>query len=414
MLPSNTSSPMRTTTEPKIASSTVTRRSTGLPTIRVRTSARRDRRRPSSSTALRTSATTVPRRLAASPASSRAEAARSWPSPSSTSRSARVAVRSLARPSSRAASSAPARSAAVKAAMAASSPTRSGKRRGGTRWVLAMLASSSTLASSRRPPPRSSSSARLGSGGRPGSASALRSRAWVTSRRAKATRSASTCSIARLPRPPAPPGLVPAAWSNSAWAWPARAGLASVTVAVLAPAGQRTGLGLVAELADVLVDEAELALPVQRVADHPGGQLDGERADLAAELADGLVALGADRLPGPLQLPLGVGVGLGQQVLADPLGVGARLLQDPMGLVLGGGEPLAVLLQQLLGLVALLLGLLELALDVGPPVLVHLGDLWEHRPVHEEQQDQEGDRAPDQLVGGRQDGVAFLLRRAAA
>jgi hypothetical protein len=156
-------------------------------------------------------------------------------------------------------------------------------------------------------------------------------------------------------------------------------------------------------------DQAQLAVPVQRVADHPGGQLDGQGADLVAELADGLVALGPDGLPGPVELPAGVGLGLAAQVPADPLGVGPGLLQDPLGLVLGVTQPPPVLLQQLLGLLPVPLGLLELALDVGPAVLVRLVDRGEDRPVHEEQQDQEHDRAPDQLVGGGQDGIRGRL-----
>src|SRR4029450_173093 len=236
--------------------------------------------------------------------------------------------------------------AAVKAAMAASAASASGSSRAGTRCRVARVASSSTLASSRRPWPRSVSRARLGSGGSPGSARALRSRSSWTSGRATASRSAWTWSMARWPRP--------AAWSNSRSAWAASAWLTSVAIAtpidrgailelpgppVFAPAGHGAGLGLVAELIDVLVDQAQLALPVQGVADHPGCQLDGQGADLVAELPDGLVALGPDGLAGPLELAAGVGLGLGQQVTPDPLGVGPGLVEDPLGLVLGGTGP---------------------------------------------------------------------------
>src|SRR5215211_1540416 len=216
----------------------------------------------------------------------------------------------------------------------------------------------------------------------------------------------------------------PAAWSNSPSAAAASAWLTSVAIAtpidrgarleppgILAPAGDGAGLGLVAELVDVLVDQAQLALPVQGVADHPGGQLDGQGADLVAELADGLVALGADGLAGPLELAVGVGLGLGQQVAPDPLGVGPGLVEDPLGLVLGVAQPPPVLLQQLVGLLALPLGLLELALDVGPAVLEGLVDRRPHRPVHEDQQDQEGDRAPDELIGRREDRARLPLGR---
>src|ERR671913_1010192 len=440
MLPSNSSSPTRTTTEPKIASSTVTCSTTGLPSTRVRASASRTRRWSSGSTALRTSATTRLRRAAAASAHALVTVSRSWPSCSSTSRSARAAVRRPARPSSRSAtrarlfstgrpglvraertcsccstmvprknsspstcSSSPAFSAPVKAAMAARAASRLGKSRNRTRCLVATVASSSTLAWSSGPPPSSVSGARLGSGGSPGSARALRSRTWPTSSRASSSRSASTWSIARWPRA--------AASSSSSWAWAASAWLTSVAIAVLAPAGQGAGLGLVAELVDVLVDQAQLAVPVERVADHPGGQLDGQGADLVAELADGLVALGPDGLPGPVELPAGFGLGLAAQVPADPLGVGPGLLQDPLGLVLGVAQPPPVLLQQLLGLLAVLLGLFQLPLDVGPAVLERLVDRGEDRPVHEEQQDQERDRAPDELVRGGQDGVLLMLRR---
>src|SRR5215217_8131326 len=308
-------------------------------------------------------------------------------------------------------SSWPARSTAVKAAMAAREASSPGKSRSRTRWRVATVASSSTLASSRRPWPRSASRARLGSGGSPGSARALRSRTWCTSSRANWSRSASTWSMARWPRP--------AASSNSPWAWPARAWLTSVAIALvhrgaaglLAPPGQGAGLGLVAEVLDVLVDQAQLAVPVQGVADHPGGQLHGEGADLVAELADGLVALGPDGLAGPVQLAAGVGLGLGQQLAADPLSVGPGLVQDPPGLVLGLAQPPPVLLQQLLGLLAVLLGLFELALDVGPAVLEGLVHRRPDHPVHDEQQDQEGDRAPDELIRGRQNGVLLVLGR---
>ena len=54
-------------------------------------------------------------------------------------------------------------------------------------------------------------------------------------------------------------------------------------------------------------------------------------------------------LAGSVELAAGVGLGLGQQPVADLPGVGAGL-QDPLGLVLGVPEPPPVLLQQLLGL----------------------------------------------------------------
>ncbi len=61
---------------------------------------------------------------------------------------------------------------------------------------------------------------------------------------------------------------------------------------------------MVADLLDVLVDEAELPLAVEGVVEHPGGQVDGQRADLAPEVAHRLVALAADGLAGALQLAL--------------------------------------------------------------------------------------------------------------
>src|SRR5919197_960543 len=336
---------MRTTTEPRIDASTVHCRSTGLPVIRVSTSASRRRRAASSSTAERTSATSRCRRRAACLASSLAVSPRPRPSRRTTQRSARAAARSPARPRS-----------------------------------------------------RSATSACLWSTGRSGSLSALRSRTWVVSSLATAASSAATRSSASRP----------SASSSSRRASPVSACSAIGPAGALRAAGHRAGLGVVAELLDELVDEAELALAVEGVVDHPGGQLDRQAADLAPQVAHCLVALAADGLAGALQLAARLVLGLAADLAAQPLGGAARLLDDPLGLLLGRRQPFAVLVEQPVGLGTLPLGRLELALDAGAAVAVGLLDRRPHQLDDHEQQHEEADRAPDQLGGRGQDRVLRL------
>src|SRR6266536_2897402 len=437
-LPSNTSSPTRTTTDPMIDASTVKRSSTGLPITRASTSARRARRSASSGTAVRTSATTRLRRLAASSArswqcrsSSRPwkrsrsrpirAAARGWALPPARSpTSARVrssgragsvraarssGVRSISAPkrnrSSSTRSRSPAAAAAAKLASAASSASRSGSRRGATRCRSARVASSSTVAGSSWPRPRSVSRPRLASAGSPRSTSGPRRRGCAAVTRAKVARSPATLSS-----PPRPA----ASWkSRSACA--ASAGLLRGTAAVPAPSGQGTGLGVVAELLDVLVDQPELPLAVERVADHPGGELDRQRADLGPQLAHGTVALGPDRLASLGDHPLGLLLGLVHEVPAQPVGVGPALVDDALRLLLGTGQTLAVLPQQLLGLLALALRVLELPFDALGPLLERLVGAREREPPQQGEEHGERDDADDQLVHGGKDRVLRLPLR---
>src|SRR6266568_5676533 len=233
-----------------------------------------------------------------------------------------------------------------------------------------MVATNSTVAGWSWPRPRSVTRPRRASNGRPGSTSGPRRRGLAKASRAKLASSPATASSV--------PAL--AASPSTCSAYRVSAGLLSRTAAVLSPGGHRAGLGVVPELLDVLVDQPELTVAVQRVADHPGRKLDRQRADLGAQLAHRPVALPADRLAALVDDPVGLLLRLGHEIPAQPLGVGPRLVDDALRLLLGAGQPLPVLPQQLLRLLALALGLLELALDVPRPLLERLVGTRERDP----------------------------------
>ena len=109
---------------------------------------------------------------------------------------------------------------------------------------------------------------------------------------------------------------------------------------------------LVVELGDVLVDQGQVAVAVEVGADDLLGQLDGEVAHLALQLAMARSWAACD--VGRVALPeLGhLRLGPPHHVLAQLLGGLAGLLDDPVGLVLGVGQLALVLGQDLLGLVA--------------------------------------------------------------
>src|SRR6266704_479553 len=195
-----------------------------------------------------------------------------------------------------------------------------------------MVATNSTVAGWSWPRPRSVTRPRRASNGRPGSTSGPRRRGLAKASRAKLASSPATASSV--------PAL--AASPSTCSAYRVSAGLLSRTAAVLSPGGQRAGLG--------------------------------------AQLAHRPVALPADRLAALVDDPVGLLLRLGHEIPAQPLGVGPRLVDDALRLLLGAGQPLPVLPQQLLRLLALALGLLELALDVLRPLLERLVGTRERDP----------------------------------
>ena len=88
-----------------------------------------------------------------------------------------------------------------------------------------------------------------------------------------------------------------------------------------------------------------------------------------AELLEHAVALGSDLFLGAGHGRLRLLLGLGLEVGAELLGGAPGLLDDPVGLVSGVRELLAVVGEELVGLCARGLGLLEVALDLLPTLV---------------------------------------------
>ena len=118
------------------------------------------------------------------------------------------------------------------------------------------------------------------------------------------------------------------------------------------------------ELREEPVDRAAAAGVLgEGLADDPAGEVDGERADLAAQLVDDLLTLAGQLLLAAGDDPRRLLLRLGPQLLEDLLALGAGLVTDLRGLVAGLGQLAAVLLQRRLGLGLHRLGPLDAALD---------------------------------------------------
>ena len=131
----------------------------------------------------------------------------------------------------------------------------------------------------------------------------------------------------------------------------------------------------------------------------------GQVGDLAADLVDRAARLGLDVAAGLLHhllAPLG---GLGLGVALVDLGRLARAIDDLLGLLAGLGQALAVLGQQLVGLLARALGGVDRVLDRPLAPVQGLGDAREGQlgqHVHRDhEQHQRPDHQPD--VGGDQE-----------
>ncbi len=146
-----------------------------------------------------------------------------------------------------------------------------------------------------------------------------------------------------------------------------------------------------------------MRLLVELLLDDLAGELDRQSTDLGPELLDGALALGLHLTLGTLDDRLGLGLRLGNDVTPQRLGRLLGLLDDPVGLALGVGQLLLVLALDPLGLLEAFLGLLELALDRLGTVLEHLVDARERELRHHGVEDEEGDRAPEELGGRGQD-----------
>ena len=114
--------------------------------------------------------------------------------------------------------------------------------------------------------------------------------------------------------------------------------------------------GAEVELRESVLDEALLVVIGERLARDLLGREHGQVGDLAADLVDRATGLGLDVTPGLLEQALALGAGGLDRLLLVRLAGLARTADDLVGLDARFGEPLAVLGQDLVGLLAQLLG----------------------------------------------------------
>src|SRR6266571_8879365 len=162
------------------------------------------------------------------------------------------------------------------------------------------------------------------------------------------------------------------------------------------------------ELLDVAIDQAAVPLVVERLPDHLAGEAESQRRGLGSNLRDRAVALGADLLLRARDHPVRVRLRPRDEVLARLLGVLLRLLHDPVRLLPSRGELLAVLLQQPVRLLAIQLRLFEVPLDLSGARRERGVDPREDVLREDGEDDEERDRAVDQLVGRGQERVLVL------
>src|SRR6478752_4431444 len=166
------------------------------------------------------------------------------------------------------------------------------------------------------------------------------------------------------------------------------------------------------DLAEGLLDEPLLVLGVEALAGHLLRRQHGQIGDLLADLLQRAPRLGLD-----------VALGLGDEVLALLLAGGGRLGfrglrrlpragHDVVGLLACLREPLAVLLEQLVGLLALPFGGLDRLRDRFRPLVERLLDFREGELAQHPHREQEEDQRPDHQAETRRDQeAAFALLR---
>jgi hypothetical protein len=155
---------------------------------------------------------------------------------------------------------------------------------------------------------------------------------------------------------------------------------------------------------------------VERLARDLLGRENGEVGDLAADLVERPARLELDLAPGVGQHLLARGLGIRLRLVLDPVGRLARAGDDVLGLLARLLQPLAVLVQQLVGLNAHALRVLDRLLDRKAPLVERLRDPRERQPAEDEQRDPERDQRPDHqpYVRADQEVAALLLLGGAA
>src|SRR5215470_9938840 len=149
------------------------------------------------------------------------------------------------------------------------------------------------------------------------------------------------------------------------------------------------------EAGDRLFDQSLVALGVEGAADHPRGRLERELGDLGADLFERAGGLGRDLLARLLEPALPLGLRLFSHPGLHGFARLARLGEDRLGLTARLRDELLVLLQQLLRLVARLVGRLDGVPDRLLPVVDELLDGAERVALEHPERDQEADDRPD-------------------
>ena len=142
--------------------------------------------------------------------------------------------------------------------------------------------------------------------------------------------------------------------------------------------------GAEVELAQGVLDEPLLVVVGERLARDLLGREHRQVGDLAADLIDRAAGLGLDVAPRLLEQALALGAGGLDRLLLVRLTGLAGAGDDLIGLCAGLGEPLAVLVEHLLGLLAQLLGGVDLARSLGARVERRADDREHRLAQHQE------------------------------
>src|SRR6478672_2266730 len=242
-----------------------------------------------------------------------------------------------------------------------------------------------------RGPRMSRTSAWRLSTGSASSVSASRSAGFCSAAFAKANSSSST-----LARSPSASATATSAVAYAAALSPLPKMRSSSSIALLGPLLVRALLAG-SDLRDVVVDQLLVRLLVERLPHDPARELDGDLADLGPQLVEDPVALRPDLVLGAGDRVLGLLLGVGLDVAPELVRRHPGLLDDPVALVAGVRELRPIVRELLLGLLARLLGALELSLDLLTPFLEQRVDPGQHPLPEEEEQDEERDRGGDEL-----------------
>src|SRR5207245_5087429 len=165
------------------------------------------------------------------------------------------------------------------------------------------------------------------------------------------------------------------------------------------------------DLVDELVDQREVGLAIEVALDHLLGQLERELAHARAQVGGGTGDLGLYLLPCPLLARRHLRLGLPAQVLAELVGRLPRLLDDASRLGSGIGQLRLVLGEDRLRLGLRPLGLVEARADALSPGVHAVADGREREAPKQEEEHDEGEGTPDELVRRGQDRVGRLLAR---